>query len=358
MKENDIKIGIVTFHRAQNYGANLQAFALNSYINQLGYDCEIIDLYPNNAGRPSNNIIRRLLSSVKSIILLCIDKRIRRFAKFQKENYKMSSEKYYGDIDMGEASQRYDVLISGSDQILNTTLTGDTKSYYLTFDDTAKKISYGSSFGRTSISGTECALIDSELVKFSSLSVREKCNQAIIEQRIGVGSTLVLDPVFLISKESWEKKATKCKLHSKYILVYAMETTELLNNTVKDICDRLMLPVYIIYGCSKRFVNSWTVVKNCGPSEFLSYIIGASVVITNSFHGTAFSIIFEKQFVCVSHSTRNSRLENIMELIGKQDKLIKKEDDIPEIIDGKEAAIAIYPYIESSKDYLKIALNE
>ena len=357
MKANNLKVGIVTFHRALNYGANLQAFALNSYINQLGYDCEIIDLYSNNAGRPSNNVIRRLLSSVKSIMILCIDKRIRRFTKFQKDNYKISLEKYYGDVDMEEASQLYDVLISGSDQILNTTLTGDTKSYYLTFDNTAKKISYGPSFGRTSISDTECSLIDSELVKFSSLSVLERSGQAIIEQRIGAGSTLVLDPVFLLSKENWEKKATKCKVNGKYILVYAMETTELLNNAVKYICDSLKLPVYIIYGCTKRFVNSWKVVENCGPSEFLSYIMGASIVITNSFHGTAFSIIFEKQFVCVSHSTRNSRLENIMELIGKQDKLLKKEDAIPEIIDGKEATIAIYPYIDSSKDYLMDALK-
>ena len=322
-----MKIGIVTFHRAFNYGANLQAFALNSYVNQMGYDCEIIDLYPNNAGRPSSNAVRRLLSSAKLFLLCCKDKRTRRFTKFQKENYRLSLNKYYGDADMNASSPRYDVLISGSDQVLNTTLTGETKSYYLSFDNKAKKISYGSSFGRATLS------------------------------EIGITSTLVLDPVFLLSKEKWNEKSAKCVLPNKYILVYAMETTKLLESTVKVMSERLGLPVYIIYGCTKRYISCWTVVEDCGPSEFVSYIKGASVIITNSFHGTAFSIIFEKKFVCVAHSTRNARLDNIMEIIGQQNNLVKDETSFPEIIDGKEASVTITPYIKASKDYLMNALE-
>ena len=352
-----MKIGIVTFHRAFNYGANLQAFALNSYVNQMGYDCEIIDLYPNNAGRPSSNAVRRLLSSAKLFLLCCKDKRTRRFTKFQKENYRLSLNKYYGDADMNASSPRYDVLISGSDQVLNTTLTGETKSYYLSFDNKAKKISYGSSFGRATLSEMEYTLIESELIKFASLSVREKSGQNIIKERIGITSTLVLDPVFLLSKEKWNEKSAKCVLPNKYILVYAMETTKLLESTVKVMSERLGLPVYIIYGCTKRYISCWTVVEDCGPSEFVSYIKGASVIITNSFHGTAFSIIFEKKFVCVAHSTRNARLDNIMEIIGQQNNLVKDETSFPEIIDGKEASVTITPYIKASKDYLMNALE-
>ena len=357
MKSNDLKIGIVTFHRALNYGANLQAFALNSYVNQMGYDCEIIDLYPNNVGRPSKKFVRRLLGSAKRVLLSYKDKKFRRFNKFQKDNYKLSLSKYYGDDDMAEASLQYSVLISGSDQILNTTLTGNTKSYYLSFDNKAKKISYGSSFGRSELSETEFVLIDSELVKFSSLSVREKSGQDIIMQRIGVQSTLVLDPVFLLSKEKWEQKTAKRTLPPKYILLYAMEATELLKNAARAMSERLALPVYVIYGCAKRFEEFGITIEDCGPVEFLSYIRGASVVVTNSFHGTAFSIIFEKNFVCVAHSTRNARLENIMEIIGRQEKLLKQKTDEPEIVDGKEAAIVLAPHIQISKDYLESALE-
>ena len=352
-----MKIGIVTFHRAFNYGANLQAFALNSYVNQIGYDCEIIDLYPNSAGRPSSNIVRRLLSSAKSILIYCKNKRIRNFMRFQKDNYRISSKKYYGDTDMEFSPPIYDVLISGSDQILNTTLTGNTKSYYLSFDNTAKKISYGSSFGRTILSETEYTLIDSELIKFSALSVREKSGQNIIKERIGVTSTLVLDPVFLLSREQWDKKSAKRAILNEYIFVYAMEATEILESTVRTLSERLGLPIYIIYGCKKKYATCWNVVKDCGPSEFISYIKGAYLVITNSFHGTAFSIIFEKDFVCVAHSTRNARLDNIMELIGQQNYLVKDKTTVPEIVSGKKAAVAIASYIEASKDYLKDTLE-
>ncbi len=353
MGVNKVKIGILTFHRVKNLGANLQAFALNAYVNREIGDCEIIDFYPNNVGKPHANPVRRAMSSVKSLVRSCINKKEHKFSSFQRKNYKLSPKKYYGDKDIMSFPPKYDILISGSDQILNTTLTGTSKSFYLAFDNTAKKISYASSFGRTDISEDEYKLIEAELPKFSAISVREKSAGDIISKRIGIDCKTVLDPVFLLSKEEWSEKTVKANLPEKYIFVYAMEITEALQSAVGKAREQTGLPVYTVYGCVKQMGIDGTVIENSGPCDFITYIKNASLVITNSFHGTAFSIIFEKDFVCVAHSTRNARLENIMSLIGEGGKLISGEADINgKTVDGSAAARKILPYIDESRQYL------
>ena len=350
-----MKIGMITFHRARNMGANLQAYAMNKYINDHIGQCEIIDFYPNNQTAHKNKI-RKFLSFMKSLLLYRHRVIDRKYLRFQKKHYIMSPKTYYGDEDLLSCPPKYDLLISGSDQILNITLSDVSKSYYLYFDSEAKKISYASSFGRTELSEDEYSLIDDELRKFEYLSAREASAKRIIEERIGVNVEQVLDPVFLLSANEWEKIGEKVQVRDKYIFVYAMEVTPWLENTVKEACQKYSLPVLVLYGCSDNRVLGGNVLSDCGPQEFVSYIKQAELVITNSFHCTAFSIIFEKKFICVSHSSRNARLENIMTLIHEKDNLVNSEQVNISIIDcvveGTNALKQLTSHIEKSKRYL------
>ena len=137
-----MKIGILTFHRTNNVGAVLQAFALQKYINDNLSSCNIIDFYPNNNIPKEYSWIKRLLRHLKRIVTYIFTskkrKRVEKFEKFRKEYYKLSKESYYGDNGIKGKLKDYDILISGSDQILNITLTGSSKAFYLDFFDGRK----------------------------------------------------------------------------------------------------------------------------------------------------------------------------------------------------------------------------
>lgn len=358
---------MVTFHRANNLGAVLQASALNEYINNNFCSCEIIDFCPNNS-IPWRNPVFKALSFLKKQLsrLKYRDKYLqeKRFNDFKKIYYILSKKTYYGDTDIKSNPPKYDVLISGSDQIFNTTLSGNSKSYYLDFDNDTKKVSYASSFGRENITDAEYGLVETELSKFQSLSVREASAADIIESKLGIRPELVLDPVFLLDKSMWESRCNnEMKIpYSEYIFVYSMENTELICKTVEKIKNQYNIPVIIVRGGGGKLEIAGIEDSSCGPKEFLRYIRDAEIVVTNSFHGTAFSLIFEKDFVCVAHSKRNARLENIMNLVGRKDKVIDNSGKLTDIdnfvVNGKDIVEILDANIDNSKKYLSKCLNE
>lgn len=357
-----MKIGLLTFHRADNLGAVLQASALLKYIQDNFGHCELIDFYPNNLVSVKFARIKRVLRPCYMAVLYPFNaanrKRELNFNNYRKKYYSLSDKQYLGDIEIANAHFDYDTIISGSDQILNTTLTGNSKAFFLNFFD-GKKISYASSFGRKEVSIEEIKLIRNELPKFSALSVREKSGADIIRKEIGIDPQLVMDPVFLLNKDEWSKRCNEeMKLPEKYIFVYSMEVSSTLENAVVSIKKEANLPVIVVRGGGKSGLIEGNEDATCGPEEFLRYTRDAECIITNSFHGTAFSLIFEKKFVCIAHSTRNTRLENIMGIIGKEDNLLKCDSSGPTIVNGKEVSSTIKLYINTSKEYLKNALQK
>ncbi len=350
-----MKIGLITFHKAYNFGADLQAFALNKYINDNISSCEIIDYLPNN--HPvEKNPIKKFLIKIKELVFFPRYVTYRKFRKFQKESYLLSSKKYAGDIEIKNNPPKYDILISGSDQILNTDLTGNSESYYLTFDKSTPKISYGSSFGKTQLNDREKELIEKEFSTFKAISVREKSAATIINSVANLDSQLVLDPVFLLPASQWELKCSPISLPKRYIFVYCMEITEQIKDAVNKVSNLYNIPIIGAYGCADVLENVYPVSKP-GPKDFISCIKNAELVITNSFHGTALSLIFGKNFISVAHSKRNTRLLNIMTLSGEENKLYYPESFENPISDyitnGEEAYARLSPVIEKSKDYLK-----
>lgn len=361
-----MRIGILTFHKANNFGAVLQAVALQTFINKNINKSEIIDYYPNNAIPKKRSIFYTILRFGKRALIpkKSWDRYIKekKFDDFRTKYYSLSDDSYYGDADIKKRIKDYDIYISGSDQILNTTLTGESEAFYLNFDDNAKKISYASSFGREQISSHEKALIKSELPKFSCISVREKTAGEIIEDEIRVKTQLVLDPVFLLDLDEWDKFCSNTnKAPFRYIFVYSMEISIALEKLVDNLCREYELPAIVVRGGGKPGRINGKEDAKCGPSDFLRYIRDAEIVVTNSFHGTAFSVIFQKKFFCVAHSTRNTRLENIMELTSNANKIIYEElsnSDISSyLVDGETSYKEIKTMISESKEYLHRSLK-
>ena len=351
-----MKAGILTFHRANNYGAVLQAAALQKYISDNICECEIINFMPNNAVPPKATIIHKILHYVKSGIFLkqtiMSNASAKKFDDFRKKYMRISENVYWGDINIDNANLDYDLLISGSDQIFNTTLTGNSHAYYLNFTNKIPKISYASSFGRDDITEEEKNLIKNELPKFRAVSCREGSGVSIIKNLCGINPELVVDPVFLLNRHRWENMVSVKKINKKYILTYLMEENAEINKLSKDLSQKTGLPVYVIIGGKTKnyFGKKLT---GLGPNDFLSTIKNAEYVITNSFHGTAFSIIFGKKFYCFAHSKRNARLENIMNLIGQKDKLINVYLGDCTHTDGSSAYNEIMPFIDFSKEFLE-----
>lgn len=361
-----MKIGILTFHRAVNIGAALQASALLEFIQKQGQECEIIDFIPNNE-IPDRSKILKILHYIKFILTFPrsfkVLKRERRFAEFREKYCRLSEKSYFGDRDIQREVFEYDLLISGSDQILNMTLTGNSTAFYLDFAQGIKKISYASSFGRNNISKEEKDCMKEHLVKFSALSVREKSAGEIIENVCGRKAQLVLDPVFLLDQTEWDDKCNeKLKLPARYIFVYSMEVSEVLEKAVLKVCEKYQLPVIVVRGGGRPGRIFGAEDAKCGPAEFLRYVREAEIVITNSFHGLAMSVIDKKRFICIAHSTRNTRLENMMEIIGKQDYILYATDQIQDIcsyiVDMENSMELLDRLRDHSVQYLKNEILE
>ena len=355
-----MKAGIITFHRAHNLGAVLQAYALQKYMNDNVCLTEIIDYYPNNMIAPPKSMLHSLGHWVKSNVSQCLHKNnVNRYKKFNEftKLYKLSEKTYFGDADIAANPPEYDIVISGSDQIFNTTITGNSKAYYLEFVNKGYKISYASSFGRTEITNTEKAYIKEYLKDFFALSVREHSAGDIINSEIGIRPNDVLDPVFLLSKEEWETlENDRIDAKSEYIFVYSMENSLILEGVIESLKKETGLRAVIVCGSGKVKKSLGKIDYECGPRDFLKYIRNAKYVITNSFHGIAFSIIYKKQFIAISHSTRNVRIENILETAGFIDKLVSWYTDysivIDYLIEGIKAYKSVEPYIIASQKYL------
>ena len=289
-----MKIGILTFHKVNNLGAVLQATALQNYIYTNIGKCEIIDFYPNNASFRDMSLFYKILRLGKRILMPVnsFDQYIKekRFNEFREKYYTLSNATYYGDADIKENSIEYDILISGSDQIFNTTLTGNTSAFYLDFNKKAKKVSYASSFGRECISQQEIELVKKEIPKFSSVSVREKTAGDIIEKETSIKAQLVVDPVFLLNAVEWKKYCNeKIKLPSKYIFVYSMEVSLVLEKIVDKLRNIYNIPVIIVRGGGKSGRISGNEDKKCRfcSNKFVSW---------NSF----FNNIWKKVYMCCS----------------------------------------------------------
>jgi hypothetical protein len=331
------KIAILTFHNTNNYGAMLQTYALQRKLEELCCHVSVLDYRNTQLEKCHSKKALRDQRSIKSFVLYLLlgskhNKVVKRFRDFRK-NYIRLTDVLYFKGNISESNDYFDVFIVGSDQVWNNQITGNDTTYLLDFVREDKKIaSYAASFGFSEVPDVLQPIYKALLSRFTSISVREKEAIKIISNLVGRDdSLLVLDPTLLLTKKEWDAVAGQVRYVSeKYVLVYVFGRPKFLYSAARIIAKQMGCKIYII-GADYRKQIGFHYLDDLGPQEFLWYMNNASFVITNSFHGSVYSIIFNKQFY-VDHlaisSKTGSRLSNLVRLFDLQSRVLKTLDSI------------------------------
>lgn len=338
-------VGILTFHRALNYGAVLQAYALQQCLNSLGIENKIIDYrcsYIENFYKPIKlSHIKNPSSLARDVIYLKGNRKKR--AKFNKfcNDYLLKSDPVYKHEDLKVLNKDYSSFITGSDQVWNNVWSGFDRSYFLDFADNQKKNSYAASFGFEEIPPdlkNEYKLLLSD---FNKLSVREKSGQRIINEALNRNSVVSIDPSCLLSADTWNNIAEKPK-EKDYVLLYTLEKSAKLESLAKELAKKHNTKViYIIDSVRKK--KGYDCKGFLSPLEFVGLFSNAKIVVTNSFHGLMFSTILKKEFYLAYQERKNAPNSRLMDFVSEfhlGHRVINDSEFSP----GKEID---YEYVES-----------
>lgn len=367
-------IGILTFHRSHNYGSVLQAYALQQWLQRHGYSSEIIDLYTNESKEVYSltrfphsimgmcNLLLRILMYPKN------RKKWKKFIFFQEKNLKLSKSQYVSLENVEGDTLEYTTYITGSDQIWNTACYDFNSAYFLTFvKNTCNRIAYAPSFGPIGENAQNSALlpvVEKQLKKYNFISVREEKSADFVEKIIGMRPAVVIDPTLLLTKTAWQIPCQcQMKLPEHYIFFYTLKHGADEYEIVKRISKRMGLPVIITNISSKYAVLSdfkWKL--EAGPWDFLHLIQHADLVLSSSFHGTVFSIIFEKLFYSINGSEDN-RISSLLNLLNISERSLDL-DNLEQILSKKNDSINYTAVkenlsieIQKSEEFLYTALK-
>ncbi|PMO31946.1 polysaccharide pyruvyl transferase family protein [Vibrio breoganii] len=353
-----MKIKTITCHDVYNHGASLQAYALMKFLQNNGHEVEIIDYKPDYLSHHydlfhvSNDRYKGLIKYAyllaKLPSRLLSRKRKKSFDDFTKKYLKLTDTRYKSFEALCENTPEADLFICGSDQIWNTLHNnGKDKAFYLNFVKTEdKKISYAASLATDRIYDNMESFIEENLRTFDSIAVRERSGIQLLS-KIGIENvTHVMDPAFLLDQEEWSKIGS-ISFNEPYILVYDFENCERLREKALFLAKNLGAKIYTVNPISLKYADRSF--PNVGPETFVSLIKGSEVVMSNSFHALVFALIFDKKFLITKRGEDiNSRMEDLMSLLGIEEKLFN--EDMGSL--NEEARSKLNKEIESSKKYL------
>lgn len=315
-----MKVDIITLHRITNFGSMLQAYATQKAIEKLGHQVEVIDFVPDGITFkrgcwPKNNV-PVWKKFIKLLPLFVVNVIEYHYMNSFIRKYIHTTKKRYGCYqNLIDSVPEADAYVSGSDQVWNTQNNNpkdDLKAYYLGFAPEGKKrVAYAGSFGKNQFTKDESTIIREYLAKYNSISVREDDGLNILEHHGVTTGVHVMDPTLLLNADEWRAFANKKSPKAGYIFVYNLNRNPLLKVIAITIAKERNLRVInfadtfdFIKGAENRMFNS--------ALDFINHIANADLVLTDSFHGTAFSINFSKQFIVTKAPRYNSRLESIL----------------------------------------------
>ena len=336
-----MKVDIITRHSVPNYGSLLQSYATQKVIEEMGFESEIIN-YTRYEER-YKNLVNTLIKGKKwnkNIITRTIYKMIqkpnytkmyRKFEKYRK-NFLKESRLEYGSLqELKDNVPEADVYCSGSDQIWGKIGTVEyDEAYFLKFieDRTKRCIAYSSSFGKEEIDGSLEKNIKKLLENYSDILVREDTAKSILKKHGIANVEQVLDPTLLLNKEQWSNLASKVKnKQKKYILVYQLHDNKSFDKYAKEFSKNTGLKLLRISPSIYHITRSGKLIYLPNQYEFLSLFQNAEYVLTDSFHATVFSIIFNRKFVDILPGKTSTRIISILKLTGLQDRILTKYDD-------------------------------
>lgn len=371
-----MKVDIITMHCPLNYGAVLQTYALQTYIKSLGHKVAIIDYRPNYIIYDQSLFFVANERFNKSIILKLIYllaklpskyKKLRIFKKFCSKYLTLTDAVYSKYDDLLKNPPLADCYICGSDQIWGYSNDAyKDPSYFLGFVSQSKlKCSYApSGMFPNPLPAEMEKLIIPFINSLDFVSVREDSTRELLQPYIDKRIYTVLDPVFLINKEDWisfSDSESVAVPSEDYILIYAVGDSSFVLEIARKLSDKSGLPIYCISSTQKKlpYVSKKIMAS---PLEFLKLFRNAKYIVTNSFHGTAFSIIFEKEFWSCSTNIANNRLKSILRIAGLENRLLLK-NDVPNLIfenkiDYSQTKSNIETSVANSKQYLQSFLSD
>jgi hypothetical protein len=348
------RIGIITFHRASNYGAVLQAYALQRVICGFGAYAEIVDYRGWAVERDHKPSMAFSKYHMPMAILRCLQRflKAKPFTEFRR-NRLMLSDAVTGK-DVRKLDGAYDLFVVGSDQVWSETFAGLDSVYRLDFVKESRKASYACSFGPFEFSGETEVSFRRDLSRLETISVREASAKKMLDEHLGLPSRVDVDPTLLLKTDEWRGLAKAPYNGKGYILVYTVQPPETLLDAVRARAKETGLEIVYLNN-AYRGNKDLRHVRYATPEEFLGWFDGASYVYTNSFHGTVFSLIFEKDFVveCRTKKKYNNRSKALLQLTGLEGRELTETDAGDSPIDWLDVRARLAAARDDSFAYLR-----
>lgn len=349
-----MNIYTITCSNAYNYGAVLQAYALQKYLEKLGHKAVLIDYHPSYLRKISDKYKDKTILKIIRAVLYAPDytKSKKVFGDFKKKI--RSTEKTYFSLDELKDLPKADIYIAGSDQIWNPFMkNGCDPAYYLEFTS-GKKIAFAASIGCSLPVEKYGEYYRQKLSEFSTITVRENETKLFLN-RLGIKAECVLDPVYLLDKPEWESICDTPE-KAKYIVVYALHHIQAIYDYARRLAVSCNAKMYVISvelkeirrGNDKFFWNPKV-------EKFLSLIKNAEAVVTNSFHGVSFGLIFNRPLHIFNTEDDDLRIKNIIDIFGLEDRLCDVE--VTELLDDSMPVHA-YMRIKEETRMTKIKLKK
>lgn len=340
-EKNRKKVGIVTFFEANNFGVCLQALATEKYLCSIGYDAEIINYINPYEHRQfkvmykeNNRFVGYFISLAKNILLGKYYYYRKGFGNV-KESFNLSAGSY--NMIEGMKDLDYYALVAGSDQIWNGEITGKLDPVFLLqFGKANKRISIASSLGSKKPSLDEQGIFKDAFANFTAISVREKFAKVCLESCTNKDIKVLMDPTFLFCREEWmemlAKKSKYYNLKERYILTYFIaKNKSSYKKRVKEYSEKLGLPVWSIQFSNYYWEETSRRIMGITIEDFIAIMGNASLVLTDSFHGTAFSVNLQRNFVPFRHSGNPVRVIDLLQKIGIEQRLDMEAKDYCEV---------------------------
>lgn len=370
------RIGIVTYIKSANYGSALQAFALQEHIASLEYDACLIDWLDlancRNRTERMRHIVSQLFWTVRaphaSFALRMntghsrtqSQEKREAFLAFEQQHLRFSS----GDYALPGA---FDAFVCGSDQVWSLSIPGLHRTFFLQFAQASKRISYAPSFGADKVPRHNRRILARYLNGMAHISVRERSGVRIVKEATGRDVPCVLDPVLLVGRDFWMRQITQISkaIEPPYIVVYLLSDNDPAVEYAQQQAAAMSLRLVWIESGVRAPEKAEVVTPD--PLEFVSLIAGATNVVTDSFHGLAFSLLLNKPFAVInrayeSNSAQSTRIQSLLELTvgedGAVDDLVRYQTGEDSGFDWQKVNASLEREQEKSHRYLASALED
>ena len=356
-----MKAGVITFHNALNYGAVLQTYALQTVLTELGCNAQIINYSNTNVGGNSGKA--PCLTQYHNPFNYMNDKKIYEKNRIKEDKICKFSEHYIKKTkpvtkkNIADLANQFDVFFTGSDQVWNDKITGNDDTYYLDFVPKQKRYSYAASIGGKEISENRVQRVKELLSEFQAISVRESTACAALQRQADISATQVLDPTLLLMKNHYKQLIHQTE-KKPYVLLYMLFYSKSLMKSAKKQAKKLGIPVYCINASGKEIHG--VIDQSCaGIEEWIDLFWNAEFVFTNSFHGTVFSILFERKFnveLPPEKVNAGSRLTDLLKLFHLEDQMISNVQVYTQEIRYNDVLSILQHERKKSIDFLRGAL--